>query len=93
MSHLSGLAFGFGAFMLGVISIGAGFVRDKIVLIILRAFSGIGMYYSNAVVQHDSVTTTAIFSRLPDNPIGTRDACGAVPRPYRAVSYVDTFLA
>ena len=35
-------AFVFGAVMLGCISIGAGFVRDKIVLIVLRALSGIG---------------------------------------------------
>jgi hypothetical protein len=38
------MAFAFGACMLGVISVGAGFARDKIVLIVLRALSGIGMF-------------------------------------------------
>ena len=36
-------AFVFVAVMLGCISVGGGFVRDKIVLIVLRALSGIGM--------------------------------------------------
>ena len=36
-------AFICGAALLGIFSIGAGFVTDKISLIVLRALSGIGM--------------------------------------------------
>lgn len=31
-----------GVFSLGILSIGAGFVKDKIALIVIRALSGIG---------------------------------------------------
>ena len=37
-------AFVIGVTLLGFISIGGGFVRDKIILIVLRALSGIGIF-------------------------------------------------
>ena len=55
------LAFGFGACMLGVVCIGAGFVRNQIVLIIMRALCGIGESRLPLATKWHRLTVSALF--------------------------------
>lgn len=58
-------AFISGAAILGILSIGAGFVTDKISLIVIRALSGIGTYFvpcSWTPVAHASSLRSSRFS-------------------------------
>ena len=81
-------AFIAGVSILGFVSIGAGFVRQKIVLIVLRALCGIGTSWACCLLPRTAPYLLRFGSRLLDNSVGFDAPRECLSRIRRASSYV-----